>query len=48
MAAVVGDAHTGLEAEITLDSKVPLLDIGILVVGIKRHEKVLRAWLGEI
>src|ERR1051326_324006 len=48
MAAVVGDAQAGLEAQITLYSKVPLLDIGILVVGIEGDEKVLRAWLCEI
>src|SRR5262249_21895912 len=48
MAAIVGDAQTGLEAQITLDGEVPLLDIGILVVGIKGHEKVLGAWLCEI
>src|SRR5262249_7045779 len=40
MAAIVGDAQTGLEAQITLDGEVPLLDIGIPVVGIKGHEKV--------
>ena len=48
MAAIVREAQTGLEAQITLDGEVPLLDIGIPVVGIKGHQKVLRAWQGEI
>src|SRR5262249_7585382 len=48
MAAIVGNAQTGLEAEITLDGEVPLLDIGIPVVEIVGLAKVLRARLGEI
>ena len=48
VAAVVGNAHTGLEAEIALDGEVPLLDVGIFVVKGVGQVKVLGAGLGKI
>src|SRR2546427_3118649 len=48
MAAIVGNTQPCLEAEITLDSEVPLLDIGILVVESIRVNELLRARLGDI
>src|SRR6516164_5741548 len=47
-AAVICQTQTGTEPEIALDSKIPLLDVRILIVQVHQVREALGAWLRQV